>query len=116
MFDSVIFGIAAHGASNGMICSDGDALDTKYIRSLFGAEVKKEFAHIPKILVFNFCRNESKACKDSNDNRGTVSYSVTITGPEGKAAFGSDLSKYVTPAFSESRTGNKPVRKDVVRK
>eukprot|EP01083_Nonionella_stella_P272468 923962_1 len=103
-YDALIFCGASHGSIHSMICSDGQKLSFKDIRSSFAGNVNHTFRKLPKIFIFNCCRSEYKKSRGTEEETSAAGYSVTITGTEGDKVFGSRLSGFVADAFRASYT------------
>eukprot|EP01083_Nonionella_stella_P272467 923961_1 len=101
-YDALIFCGASHGSIDAMICSDGKELKLKDIRSSFA--VNSQLRNIPKIFIFNCCRTPYQKPRGPAGDTRAVGYSVTITGTEGDAVYGSRLSRVVANAFRASIT------------
>ena len=57
-YNGLIIGLAGHGSNNNIICSNGDKISLKTIRSLFSSSVNRKFENLPKIFIINACRND----------------------------------------------------------
>eukprot|EP01083_Nonionella_stella_P258721 883963_1 len=102
-YDGLIFCGASHGSMHSMICSDGEELKMKDIRSSFASNVNRQFRDLPKIFIFNCCRTPYQKPQDRGTEEETraAGYSVTITSTEGDKVFGSRLSRFVADAFTD---------------
>eukprot|EP01083_Nonionella_stella_P208119 755507_1 len=96
-YDALIFCGASHGSIDAMICSDGQELKLKDIRSSFVSN--RQIRDLPKIFIFNCCRTPYQKPSGARGDTRAAGHSVTITSTEGDPVFGSRLSRYVAGAF-----------------